>query len=401
MSLVLQFQMPGQNILPKLIQKSKRYETCMVCCSNGNEDKYGTYDIIAGFGSQELYHNPEELPSQGFQMGICSYDLKNQFHSLHSGNKEISSFPDFLFFEPEEFYKEKRNGTIETNVNTIELEPAQIIDTKVSLNWQEDLSKTEYLKSIEQIQEDIRNGVYYELNYCMHFSTDMAEELDVYSLFLEINKRTNSPFAAFVKMNEAYLLCFSPERFLRKQGKQLLSQPIKGTIKRNYPESQERLEQFKNAPKELAENTMIVDLVRNDLSRICSPGSVKVPELCGLHSFSHVHHLVSTVTGNLEENTSLEKILEATFPMGSMTGAPKLEVMKHIEKYETFKRGLYSGSVGYIENGDFDLNVVIRSLQVHKDKMHYCVGGAIVYDSIASDEYEECIAKRNGIMNTM
>ena len=267
-------------------------------------------------------------------------------------------------------------------------------------NWEASLSKEEYLKAIAKIKGDIKNGAYYELNYCMHFSASISNELDIYSLFLEINERTQSPFAAFVKINNSFLLCFSPERFLKKQNSILLSQPIKGTLKRQTPESNKRLESFINAPKERAENIMIVDLVRNDLSRICKPNSVQVPELCALKTFSHVHHLVSSVIGELQNETSFEDILEATFPMGSMTGAPKREVMQHIEEYESFKRGLYSGSIGYIEDGNFDLNVVIRSLQVHHNKMHYCVGGAIVYDSIAEEEYQECIAKRNGIMNS-
>ncbi|MDA8896204.1 anthranilate synthase component I family protein [Bacteroidia bacterium] len=392
--------MLNQTALSKLIQKSKGYSTSVICCSNGNKDVYGTYEIISGFGAKKTFTTPKSVPKSGLHLGICSYDLKKEFHQLTSENPGFTSFPDFFFFEPEYTYKEDHEGNITSSFDLNKADDVIFKKAKNIENWEASLSKEEYLKAIAKIKGDIKNGAYYELNYCMHFSASISNELDIYSLFLEINERTQSPFAAFVKINNSFLLCFSPERFLKKQNSILLSQPIKGTLKRQTPESNKRLESFINAPKERAENIMIVDLVRNDLSRICKPNSVQVPELCALKTFSHVHHLVSSVIGELQNETSFEDILEATFPMGSMTGAPKREVMQHIEEYESFKRGLYSGSIGYIEDGNFDLNVVIRSLQVHHNKMHYCVGGAIVYDSIAEEEYQECIAKRNGIMNS-
>ena len=392
--------MLNQTALSKLIQKSKEYSTSVICCSNGNTDAHGTYEIISGFGAKKTYTRAKSVPKNGLHLGICSYDLKKEFHQLPSKNPGFTSFPDFFFFEPEHSYKEDYNGNITSTFDLKTADELSYKKTEAIDSWEASLSKEEYLKAISKIKEDIKNGAYYELNYCMHFCASISNELDIYSLFLEVNERTQSPFAAFVKINNSFLLCFSPERFLKKQNNTLLSQPIKGTLKRQFPESNARLETFINAPKERAENTMIVDLVRNDLSRICKPNSVKVPELCALKTFSHVHHLVSSVTGELQSEISLENMLKATFPMGSMTGAPKMEVMQHIEEYESFKRGVYSGSIGYIEDGDFDLNVVIRSLQVHNNKMYYCVGGAIVYDSIAEEEYQECIAKRNGIMNS-
>ena len=392
--------MLNQTVLSKLIQKSKGYSTSIICCSNGNKDVHGTYEIISGFGAKKTFTTAKSVPKSGLHLGICSYDLKKEFHQLPSENLGFTSFPDFFFFEPEHSFKADHEGNITSTFDLNKADDFPFKQTEVVENWEANLSKEEYLNTITKIKEDIKNGAYYELNYCIHFSASICNELDIYSLFLEVNERTQSPFAAFVKINNSFLLCFSPERFLKKKSSTLLSQPIKGTLKRQNPESKKRLESFLNAPKERAENTMIVDLVRNDLSRICKPNSVKVSELCSLKTFSHVHHLVSSVTGELQSEISFEKTLEATFPMGSMTGAPKIEVMQHIEEYESFKRGIYSGSIGYIEDGDFDLNVVIRSLQVHNNKMHYCVGGAIVYDSIAEEEYQECIAKRNGIMNS-
>jgi para-aminobenzoate synthetase component 1 len=148
---------------------------------------------------------------------------------------------------------------------------------------------------------------------------------------------------------------------------------------------------------------MIVDLVRNDLSRICEVGSVEVPELCGIHSFSHVHQMISTIQGRLLPNKGFESILEALFPMGSMTGAPKLEVMKYIDQLESFERTFYSGSIGYFYQGDFDLNVVIRSIQYdfRTENITYCVGGAITFDSVADQEFQECITKAAAIAETL
>ena len=233
----------------------------------------------------------------------------------------------------------------------------------------------------------------------MQFSAEAV--IDPYALFYHLNNLAPSPFAAFYKMKDHFVLCASPERFLQKHNQTLISQPIKGTRKRIHGTEDETIVELSNHPKDLAENVMIVDLVRNDLSRICKTGTVLVPELCKIYTFSHVHQMISTVIGELKEKTNVLDIIQSTFPMGSMTGAPKIEVMRNIDLLEDFHREIYSGSIGYFFEGNFDLNVVIRSLEYNNGVLKYSVGGAITYDSIAIEEYEECLTKAAGIFELM
>jgi para-aminobenzoate synthetase component 1 len=198
------------------------------------------------------------------------------------------------------------------------------------------------------------------------------------------------------------LLSSSPERFLNGAGDLVVSQPIKGTRKRlagAHEDAQVRTE-LMTSEKDRAENIMITDLVRNDLSIFCKPGTVEVEELCGIYSFSHVHQMISTVTGEMRQGLDVRDAIRATFPMGSMTGAPKIKVMEVTDLLEGFRRGLYSGSVGYTFNGDFDFNVVIRALQLdtEKSRIAYHVGGAITYDSHPESEYDECLAKAQSML---
>ncbi|MDC1244897.1 anthranilate synthase component I family protein, partial [Crocinitomicaceae bacterium] len=190
----------------------------------------------------------------------------------------------------------------------------------------------------------------------------------------------------------------SPERFIKKNGSNLLAQPIKGTARRGENDTEDKFlfKSLRNDPKERAENIMIVDLMRNDLSKVAEKNSVKVDELCEIYSFETVHQMISTVSCKVKKQYSFVDILKATFPMGSMTGAPKIRAMELIEKYEDFKRGLYSGSVGYIApNGDFDFNVIIRTMIHNKNlKTLSCsVGSAITIKSDAEKEFEECQIK--------
>ena len=251
------------------------------------------------------------------------------------------------------------------------------------------------LRKVEEIRDCIVNGVFYEMNFCVEFQSSL--NLNPYVLFMELVKSSPAPFACFYKLGDRFMIGGSPERFLAKRGSKLISQPIKGTSKRTGNEDAQERKSLANSAKDRAENIMIVDLVRNDLSRVSKVGSVKVEELCGIYTFPNVHQMISTVISEVSDDVCFNDIIEATFPMGSMTGAPKIEVMKHIDRLESFKRNLYSGSIGYWNNGDFDLNVVIRSLEKVGDSLFHGVGGAITYDSIAADEYEECLTKAQSI----
>jgi para-aminobenzoate synthetase component 1 len=217
---------------------------------------------------------------------------------------------------------------------------------------------------------------------------------------------SKAPFSCYFKFDGKYLLSASPERFLKKQGSKLISMPIKGTARRgkNIEDDLALRRKLLADQKERSENVMIVDLVRNDLSRSSVEGSVKVEELFGIKTFPQVHQMVSTITGVLRDDVHFVDAIRNAFPMGSMTGAPKVRAMELIEQYEKSKRGLYSGAVGYITpEGDFDFNVVIRSL-LYNSLNHYLsfhVGSAIVFDSAPEKEYEECLLKAKALIQVL
>lgn len=262
------------------------------------------------------------------------------------------------------------------------------------LVFEPEVSKEQYTYHVESIRRDIIQGKYYELNYCIGFSAKV-DKPELLGYFEQLNGETGAPFSAYVRNEEYTLLCSSPERFLCKRGNKLVSQPIKGTNRAvDGNDYQISLQELENSEKDRAENVMIVDLVRNDLARVCKTGTIKVEELCKGYHFRNVNHLISTVSGTLGDNSTFSAIMDSLFPMGSMTGAPKTEVMKHIAKYESSPRGIYSGCLGYVEpSGDFDFNVVIRSLVYRDGELSYKVGSAITYDSIPGQEYEECLLK--------
>ena len=268
------------------------------------------------------------------------------------------------------------------------------------------ISKSAYLENVDKILALIRRGDFYEINYCQAFEVENIHAGPL-NLYIALTGLSPTPFACFYKNDHDYLLCASPERFLQKKGNQLISQPIKGTIKRvleNDADDQLQLETLQNSSKDKSENVMVVDLVRNDLSRICEQGSVAVSELFGIYSFPQVHQMISTITGKVNDKVSFSEILEATFPMGSMTGAPKKSVMETIDTLEPTRRGLYAGTVGYFNPaGDFDFNVVIRSIFYNSNKRQasYQVGGGITIYSDPEKEYEECLLKATAIKKVL
>ncbi|HNF29742.1 MAG TPA: anthranilate synthase component I family protein, partial [Chitinophagaceae bacterium] len=268
------------------------------------------------------------------------------------------------------------------------------------------ISKEEYIKCIHQLKQHIQRGDCYEINFCQEFfAKDVA--INTIEVYKKLTTLSATPFACYYKLNEQYLLCASPERFVCKNGNKIISQPIKGTIKRNLKDSLQDdvlKKQLQNSSKDKTENVMIVDLVRNDLSKICTKGSVIVEELFGVYSFPQVHQMISTVSGNVQKNINFSEVLQATFPMGSMTGAPKKRVLELTEQYEKSNRGIYSGTVGYITpENNFDFNVVIRSIMYNavNKYLSYMVGGGITINSNAEDEYQECLLKATAIKEVL
>jgi para-aminobenzoate synthetase component 1 len=268
------------------------------------------------------------------------------------------------------------------------------------------IAKETYLQTIEQLKKHILRGDCYEINFCQEFYAEKAfiNPLEIYQKLVVISP---NPFSCFYKLNDKFLLCASPERYVKKEGRKIISQPIKGTFKRslhNQETDAANKQILQNSTKDKSENVMVVDLVRNDLSKICTEGSVRVDELFAVYSFPQVHQMISTISGELLPTSDFADVLQATFPMGSMTGAPKKRVMELIEQYEQTKRGIYSGCVGYIApNKDFDFNVVIRSIIYNQNTSYlsYQVGGGITFYSDAEKEYEECLLKAEAIKKVL
>ena len=292
-----------------------------------------------------------------------------------------------------------------TQINALSLNP-HLPNHTFKLLIKPRIIKETYLQIIQQIKAHILRGDCYEINFCQEFYAENAviNPLNVYQKLIKLSP---NPFACYYKLNDKYLLCASPERYLKKEGTRLISQPIKGTFKRDKANTKidETLKQqlFKSQ-KDRSENVMVVDLVRNDLSKICKEGSVNVEELFGIYTFPQVHQMMSTIVGELQDGLDIADILQATFPMGSMTGAPKKMVMQLIDKYEQTQRGLYSGAVGYIApNKDFDFNVVIRSILYNATNQYlsYQVGGGITFNSDANCEYEECLLKAEAMIEVL
>ncbi len=346
--------------------------------------------------------------------GFMAYDLKNEVERLTSKNEDHLGLPNMLFFQPEvvlEIFSDRvaiHSPVTDTAYIFEQIESTEPIEYR-PLNQkptiQSRLTKDYYLRSVEAIRQHIIEGDIYEMNFCQEFFAEDFE-IDPYQLFTILNRIGKAPFSAFVKWNDRYLCCASPERFMKKTGNQLISQPIKGTIKRgtNPTEDAQLKAALSNSEKDRAENVMIVDLVRNDLARSCKAGTVKVEELFGIYVYEQVHHMISTISGELRDDIHFVDAIRHAFPMGSMTGAPKIMSMELIEQYEKSRRGLYSGTVGYLRpNGDFDFNVVIRSVLYNavSQYLSFQVGGAIVYNSVPELEYEECLLKAKGILKAL
>lgn len=398
--------------------------SCDVFCyldSNSFKDQYSRFDILLAVGvKNELITKAgtsftalEDFRTKnpGWITGFFAYDLKNETEKLGSDNPDYLQFPDLYFFAPEHLLiiKNDQLEIISDNpeqlldeINTLGILKDQV-SRPVELNSRFD--KQEYIDTVIKIKEHISRGDIYVTNFCQEFFAENAI-IDPLQTFIKLNKISPSPFAGFFKLREKYILSASPERFLAKRGNKLISQPIKGTSKRYDDIASDELskERLKSHPKELQENVMIVDLVRNDLTRSAKAGTVATEELFAIYSFSQVHQMISTVVCELDDNVSAVEAVKNTFPMGSMTGAPKISAMQLMELYERSKRGVYSGAMGYFSpDSDFDFNVVIRTLLYNETAQYisFQVGSAITYHAEAEKEYEECLLKAQAILEVL
>lgn len=393
-----------------------------VCYLDSNDfpDPYSKFDALIAIGVKaELTANCGNAfdklikfreTNPGWLTGFFSYDLKNEIENLTSGNIDQLGFPDLHFFVPKYLILIKGNQAEaitddDFNFNWIEEQQTHQTKTSPVVNLQSRFSKNEYLTAANKIKQHISRGDIYVTNFCQEFFAEHAV-IDPLATFLKLNAISPNPFSGFFKWNGNYILSASPERFLAKREKKLISQPIKGTAKRGKTELEDTIikQQLRNHTKELQENVMIVDLVRNDLTKSAEQGTVKVEELFGIYTFNQLHQMISTVTCELRDDISAVQAIKNSFPMGSMTGAPKISAMQLMEQYEESKRGIYSGAIGYFSpDGDFDFNVVIRTLLYNSAEKYlsFHVGSAITYHADAEKEYEECLLKAKAILQTL
>jgi para-aminobenzoate synthetase component 1 len=413
------------NFTNQLLYWANQFREVVLLDSNAFHQKYSTYDAVLAVDAltslQTDYNNAfqdlQQYQSQtkDWLFGYLSYDLKNDIEELHSNNFDGLTFPDLFFFQPKKLFLIKGNQVeiqylrmcddeIESDFEDItSITPITHYPLPITINQR--ISKENYLLKVSKMLEHIQRGDIYEANFCMEFYAENAK-IDPLEMYHKLNTISEAPFAVYFKNAAHYLLSASPERYLRKEGTRLISQPIKGTSKRSadpIADAQFKVDLAQNE-KERSENIMIVDLVRNDLSHTATKGSVAVEELCEIYTFKQVHQMISTIVSEVENTTSPVEIIRTTFPMGSMTGAPKISALQIIETLEETKRGLYSGAVGYFTpEGDFDFNVVIRSIlyNAKNEYLSFSVGSAITAQAIAEQEYEECLLKAKAMFEVL
>jgi len=416
------------DLLIALLDKSVDTDYVSVMSSSFSDRKtnlprdYINYDLIAGVGAKEtIISNKDSFEKlynfhsnkKDWLFGYLSYDLKNEKEQLTSKNSDNLSADNLHFFIPEYVFL-LRNGKLEVQTENERYVCDKFIKSfnfsgfpsnRINVNFIQRDNKSAYLNKIEKIKEHIQRGDIYEMNYCQEFYAKETEIL-AEDVFLKLNNSMKAPFSSFLKLKDKYVLSASPERFLRKKANQVLTQPIKGTRKRGLTDEEDAIliNNLKKSQKDISENIMITDLVRNDLSVTAKKKSVIVDELCEVYTFEKVHQMITTVSSEIDDSIKFTDVIKSAFPMGSMTGAPKLKAMELIEYFEEFKRGIFSGAVGYITpEADFDFNVVIRTILYNLANKYLSigVGGAITIKSEPEEEYEECLIKAKPLFEVL
>ena len=407
----------------KALAWAQQFEQVCFLQSNGYHDEFSSIEAILAVDAQYIFESTStetfktlenfktKHPNQ-WMFGFFGYDLKNEKEGLVTSFSNPLAFPDCYFFIPKTLIKFLKSSIEIEAPNPEEIfEAIKNCDVKASIHnsskikIQHRLGKEGYFKAFEHLISHIQRGDIYEVNLCQEFYAEHAK-IDPLEVYQKLNGISPTPFSTFFKINDKYILSASPERFLAKRGETLISQPIKGTAPRgkNEIEDQENIFQLRNNPKEIAENVMIVDLVRNDMTRSAKPGTVAAERKLEVHTFKQVHQLISTITCTKSENISDVEAIRNIFPPGSMTGAPKISAMKLCDRYENSRRGVYSGTVGYFApSGDFDFNVIIRTILYNQTQQYlsFHTGGALTIDANAEKEYNECLLKASAILQTL
>jgi para-aminobenzoate synthetase component 1 len=417
-----------EELLKALLNMSNNIEYISILVSNLEQKEsnlpkdYINYDVLSGVGLNDIiisndnsFEKLNDFHSQkeDWLFGYLSYDLKNEIEEFSSNNTDNFNADNLSFFVPEyvvllnnyklEIQTYHSKDDCDEFVKKFNFSDLLICKTEVNFSRRDD--KKSYLQKIREIKYHIQKGDIYEMNYCQEFYANDVKVLPE-SIFLELNEKMRTPFSSFVKLKDKYILSASPERFLRKKSNHILSQPIKGTRKRGETKSEDNrlIHELQISQKDISENVMITDLVRNDLSITAKKESVKVEELCKVYTFKKVHQMITSVSSEIDADINFTDVLKAAFPMGSMTGAPKFRAMELIEYFEDFKRGFFSGAVGYITpQADFDFNVLIRTIlyNLPNNYLSIGVGGAITIKSDPTQEYEECLIKAQPLFDVL
>ena len=412
-----------------LLSWSQQFNEVVWLDSNQHQNKFSAFDgLLAADGLTALSTDAlnafeklkeYQMQTQDWIFGYLAYDLKNDIEPLVSKNFDGLEFPELYFFQPKKIIQVIGNQVhfrylnmvadeiavdfSEISALTTGNEKEVVVDKKLHVRMR--IFKDEYFRQVQKMLHYIRKGAIYEANFCQEFYVEDCV-INPITIYKKLNEISKAPFATYMKFFDKYLLCASPERYLKKNGTKLVSQPIKGTAPRSANKQTDVLlkNELETNQKERSENIMIVDLVRNDLSKSALKSSVRVEELCKVYSFDQVHQMISTISSKVSADANAVDLLKDTFPMGSMTGAPKISAMQIIEELEAFKRGLYSGAVGYFTpDADFDFNVVIRSILYNERNKYlsYAVGSAITEKAIPAKEYEECLLKAKAMRQVL
>jgi para-aminobenzoate synthetase component 1 len=404
-------------IKQQVLNWSARFNTCCFLDNQFYDSGENSFECLSAVGERARLKTAAgtafqqlkqfSLMQNDWLFGHFAFDLKSETEKISSHLPDHLGFPDLFFFVPEIIVLIRsdemeiglfgdRHQEIKKEIETINPDIEITVPGEVVI--QKRISRPQYIESIERLRQHILRGDCYEINFCQEFYAEKAV-MQPLNLFHALTRISPSPFSAYYSVDKNYLLCASPERFLKRKGDSVVSQPIKGTSARNLEDAlHDELSKagLAASEKDRAENVMVVDLVRNDLSKICETDSVHVAELFGIYSFAQVHQMISTIVGKPLPSLHWTEMIAGTFPMGSMTGAPKKRVLELIEQYEKTNRGLFSGALGYVQpNHDFDFNVVIRSLLYNSSNQYlaYFAGSGITINSEPESEYEECLLK--------
>jgi len=370
-------------------EQLSRFKAYAIFNNNGHKNGFN----LTAYAGNEI-KNSIEITNEP-QFVFYNYDYKNFIETFNLKNNSPLNFEPCYSFKAEH----------EFDFNQLDLSCLNNKENSPSLNINATVSKEEYIKKVLHLKKHIQQGDIYEINFCITFEANNAA-INPFHIYKKLNAISKAPYSALVKLNDKFIICSSPELFLSKRGNKITTKPIKGTARRS-PDALEDVkikQELQNNLKERTENVMIVDVARNDLSRIAKKDSVRVEKIYDIESFEQVHQMVSTVSCEIKDNISFEDIIKAAFPMASMTGAPKIRAMQMIDEFEHYNRGPFSGSIGYInKNGDFDLNVLIRSIFYNQTEKYlsFSVGSAITHLCDPEKEYDECMLKAAALIKTL